>query len=125
MADGSSPFRARVLCPLGAPSLIGAPNGHGITAQVPPPACGEVQAPRLLGSPAPNSEEYISSKRFISFLLTSILGVGMGLVAVFRARLSSHGGGRLIIYIPKDLQEKLREYHEKKVELVVHLYRED
>jgi len=49
----------------------------------------------------------------------------MGLVAVFRARLSSHGGGRLIIYIPKGLQEKLREYHEKKVELLVHLYTED
>ena len=49
----------------------------------------------------------------------------MGLVAVFRARLSSHGGGRLIIYIPRDLREKLREYYEKKVELVVHLYTED
>jgi len=58
-------------------------------------------------------------------LLIIILGVGMGLVAVFRARLSSHGGGRLIIYIPKGLQEKLREYHEKKVELLVHLYTED
>jgi len=49
----------------------------------------------------------------------------MGLVAVFRARLSSHGDGRLIIYIPKELQKKLREYYEKKVELVVHLYTED
>jgi len=58
-------------------------------------------------------------------LLPSIPGVGMGLVAVFRARLSSHGGGRLIIYVPKGLQEKLREYYEKKVELVVHLYTED
>jgi len=58
-------------------------------------------------------------------LLTIILGVGMGLVAVFRARLSSHGDGRLIIYIPKELQKKLREYYEKKVELVVHLYTED
>jgi hypothetical protein len=49
----------------------------------------------------------------------------MGLVAVFRAKLSSHGGGRLIIYIPKPLQPKLREYYEKRVELVVHLYTED
>jgi len=49
----------------------------------------------------------------------------MGLVAVFKARLSSHGGGRLIIYIPKSLQPKLREYYEKEVELVVHLYTED
>jgi hypothetical protein len=49
----------------------------------------------------------------------------MGLVAVFRAKLSSHGGGRLIIYIPKSLQPKLRKYYEKKVEFVVHLYMED
>jgi len=49
----------------------------------------------------------------------------MGLMAVFRARLSSHGGGRLIIYIPKSLQPKLREYYEKEVEFVVHLYTED
>ncbi|ESQ21283.1 MAG: hypothetical protein CISAcid_07830 [uncultured Acidilobus sp. CIS] len=49
----------------------------------------------------------------------------MGLVAVFRARLSSHGGGRLIIYIPKELQPKLREYYEKGVELDVHIYAED
>ncbi len=46
------------------------------------------------------------------------------MVAVFRARLSSHGGGRLIIYIPKELQGKLREYYERRVELVVHLYEE-
>jgi hypothetical protein len=49
----------------------------------------------------------------------------MGLVAVFKARLSSHGGGKLIIYIPKSLQPKLREYYEKRVVLVVHLYTED
>jgi hypothetical protein len=58
-------------------------------------------------------------------LLNYILGVGMGLVTVFRARLSSHGGGRLIIYIPKELQPKLREYYEKGVELDVHIYAED
>jgi hypothetical protein len=49
----------------------------------------------------------------------------MGLIAVFRAKLSSHGSGRLIIYVPKPLQPKLRELYEKKVELVVHLYTED
>jgi hypothetical protein len=49
----------------------------------------------------------------------------MGLVAVFRAKLSSHGGGRLIIYIPKSLQPKLREHYEKRVEFIVHLYTED
>jgi hypothetical protein len=49
----------------------------------------------------------------------------MGLVAVFRARLSSHGGGRLIIYVPKHLQPRLKEYYEKKVELLVHLFTEN
>jgi hypothetical protein len=49
----------------------------------------------------------------------------MGLVAVFRARLSSHGSGRLIIYVPKELQPRLREYYEGGVEFVVHLYTED
>jgi hypothetical protein len=49
----------------------------------------------------------------------------MGLVAVFKARLSSHGGGKLIIYIPKPLQPKLREHYEKRMELIVHLYTED
>jgi hypothetical protein len=57
-------------------------------------------------------------------LLTGILGVAMGLVAVFRARLSSHGGGRLIIYVPRSLQPRLKELHEKGVRLVVHLYTE-
>jgi hypothetical protein len=49
----------------------------------------------------------------------------MGLIAVFRARLSSHGGGRLIIYVPKHLQPRLKEYYEKKVELLVHLFAEN
>ena len=55
LADGSPPFRAGVLCPLGLSSLVGAPHGHGVTAQAPPLACGEVRAPCLLGSPTPNS----------------------------------------------------------------------
>ena len=58
-------------------------------------------------------------------MFNNIFGVGMGLIAVFRAKLSSHGGGKLIIYVPKDVQPKLRELYEKKVELVVHLYTED
>jgi hypothetical protein len=58
-------------------------------------------------------------------LLNYYLGGIVGLVAVFRAKLSSHGGGRLIIYIPKSLQPKLREYYEKGVEFVVHLYTEN
>jgi hypothetical protein len=58
-------------------------------------------------------------------LLKYYLGGVMGLIAVFRARLSSHGGGRLIIYIPKSIQSKLREHYEKGVKFVVHLYTED
>jgi hypothetical protein len=91
----------------------------------PAASSGEVQAHSPLSSPAPNSNNRCCSKGFISFLFRCFIGVGMGLVAVFRAKLSSHGGGRLIIYIPKSLQPKLREYYEKKVEFVVHLYMED
>jgi hypothetical protein len=83
-----------------------------------------VRAHSLLDLPAPNSKKYWS-KKFINFLLNYYLGDTMGLVAVFRAKLSSHGGGRLIIYIPKSLQPKLREYYEKGVEFVVHLYTEN
>jgi hypothetical protein len=86
---------------------------------------GEVQAHSLLSSPAPNTRNRRCSKRFISFLSNYYLGGVMGLIAVFRARLSSHGGGRLIIYIPKSIQSRLREYYEKEVELIVHLYTED
>ncbi len=49
----------------------------------------------------------------------------MGLVAVFRARLSSHGGGRLIVYVPKGVRPRLRELHEKGVKVIVHIYAED
>ena len=86
---------------------------------------GEVQAHSLLDSPTSNSKNRYWSKRFISFLINCFLSIVMGLIAVFRAKLSSHGGGRLIIYVPKPLQPKLRELYEKKVELVVHLYTED
>lgn len=43
-------------------------------------------------------------------------------VMVFRAKISSHGGGKYIIYIPKALQEKARELYEKKEEVVVIVY---
>jgi hypothetical protein len=86
---------------------------------------GEVQAHCLLSSPTPNTKNRYWSKKVYKFLLNYYLGGVMGLAAVFRARLSSHGGGRLIIYIPKSLQPKLREYYEKGVEFVVHLYTED
>jgi hypothetical protein len=91
----------------------------------PAASSGEVQAHSPLSSPAPNTNNRCCSKRLINFLSRCFIGVGMGLVAVFRAKLSSHGGGRLIIYIPKSLQPKLREHYEKRVEFVVHLYTED
>jgi len=91
----------------------------------PAASSGEVQAHSPLSSPAPNTNNRCCNKRLINFLSIYFIGVGMGLVAVFKARLSSHGGGKLIIYIPKSLQPKLREYYEKRVVLVVHLYTED
>jgi hypothetical protein len=48
-----------------------------------------------------------------------------GLVAVFRARVSSNGKDRLIIFVPKGAKEKLRPYREKKAELLIHVYEED
>ena len=48
----------------------------------------------------------------------------MGLVAAFRARLSSHGAGRLIIYVPKGLQPRLRPLHERRSRLIVLLAEE-
>jgi hypothetical protein len=85
---------------------------------------GEAWAHRLLSSPTPNTKK-LYTKKLINFLFNIIFSVGMGLITVFRAKLSSHGRGGLIIYIPKDVQPKLRELYEKKVELVVHLYTED
>jgi hypothetical protein len=112
--------------PTGAiPHLSGAPHGRGIMVSDPAVSSGEVQAHSPLSSPTPNSNNRCCSKKLINFLFRYFIGVGMGLVAVFKARLSSHGGGRLIIYIPKSLQPKLREHYEKRVELVVHLYAED
>ena len=48
-----------------------------------------------------------------------------GLVAVFRARVSSNGKDRLIIFVPKGARDKLRPYREKKSELLIHVYEED
>jgi len=49
----------------------------------------------------------------------------MGLVAVFRARVSSHGSGRLIIYVPKNVRLRLKKLYEEKAEVIVHVYVED
>ena len=44
---------------------------------------------------------------------------------IFRGRISSHGGGKLIIYIPKDVQEKARKLHEEGREVIVIVATED
>ena len=43
----------------------------------------------------------------------------MGVEFVFRGRVSSHGGGRFIIYIPKDVAERARRLYEEGREVIV------
>ncbi|BDR92959.1 hypothetical protein [Vulcanisaeta souniana] len=43
----------------------------------------------------------------------------MGVEFIFRARISSHGGGRLIIYIPKELAQRARKLYEEDREVIV------
>ena len=38
---------------------------------------------------------------------------------IFRGRVSSHGGGRFIIYIPREVQEKARRLYEEGREVIV------
>ena len=49
-------------------------------------------------------------------MLTCLL---MGVEFIFRARIASHGGGRFIIYIPKELHEKARRLYEEDREVIV------
>ena len=37
----------------------------------------------------------------------------------FEAKIIKYGGGRYIIYPPKEYQEKLKKYHGKKVKVIV------
>ena len=43
----------------------------------------------------------------------------MSIVYVFEAKIIKYGGGRYVIYPPKDYQEKLRKFHGKKVKVLV------
>jgi hypothetical protein len=48
----------------------------------------------------------------------------VGVELVFRGRISSHGGGKYIIYIPKDFQEKARRLYEEDKEVIVIVFTE-
>ena len=43
----------------------------------------------------------------------------MSLVYNFEAKIIRYGGGRYVIYPPKEYQEKLRKHHGKKVKVIV------
>ncbi|WP_243671674.1 hypothetical protein [Vulcanisaeta sp. JCM 16161] len=43
----------------------------------------------------------------------------MGVEFIFRSKISSHGGGRYIIYIPKEVREKAKQLYEQDKEVIV------
>ena len=43
----------------------------------------------------------------------------MSIVYSFEAKIIRYGGGRYVIYPPKEYQEKLRKYHRRKVKIIV------
>ena len=43
----------------------------------------------------------------------------MSYVYSFEARIIKYGGGRYIIYPPKEYQEKLKQFHRRKVKVIV------
>ncbi len=43
----------------------------------------------------------------------------MSLVYNFEAKIIRYGGGRYVIYPPKEYQEKLKQYHGRKVKVIV------
>ncbi len=43
----------------------------------------------------------------------------MSIVYNFEAKIIRYGGGRYVIYPPKEYQEKLRKYHRRKVKIIV------
>jgi hypothetical protein len=43
----------------------------------------------------------------------------MSLVYIFEASVSKYSGNRIVLYPPKDYQEKLRKFHRKKVKVLV------
>ena len=43
----------------------------------------------------------------------------MSLVYIFEASVSKYSGNRIVLYPPKDYQEKFRKFHGKKVKVLV------
>jgi len=43
----------------------------------------------------------------------------MSIVYNFEAKIIRYGGGRYVIYPPREYQEKLKQYHGRKVKVVV------
>jgi hypothetical protein len=43
----------------------------------------------------------------------------MSLVYMFEASVSKYSGNRIVLYPPKDYQERLRKFHGKKVKVLV------
>jgi hypothetical protein len=43
----------------------------------------------------------------------------MSIVYIFEASVSKYSGNRIVLYPPKDYQEKLRKFHGKKVKVLV------
>ena len=43
----------------------------------------------------------------------------MSIVYIFEASISKYSGNRIVLYSPKDYQEKLRKFHGKKVKVLV------
>jgi len=48
-----------------------------------------------------------------------IFGGFMNLVYMFEASVSKYSGNRIVLYPPKDYQERLRKFHGKKVKVLV------
>jgi len=43
----------------------------------------------------------------------------MSLVYSFESKIIKYGGGRYVLYPPKEYQEKLRQFHGRKVKVIV------
>ncbi len=43
----------------------------------------------------------------------------MSIVYNFEAKIIKYGGGRYVIYPPKEYQEKLKQFHRRKVKVIV------
>ena len=57
--------------------------------------------------------------RFIDFSSFYVFDGFMSLVYIFEASVSKYSGNRIVLYPPKEYQEKLRKFHGKKVKVLV------